>query len=174
MNDVKVERDAETGDTRPQVRAPAAPPKRNGARALLTLIAFAGLGPPAGAFAYTLGRAALGFALGEPIAFDAAFQDGRALAYPGSYYVGLVPAAVTGALVAGPVWLRGRAEWWLTALLALLASGAGAWYAARGLGPKLKPGDLPYLYGGFAAVSLAAATGCWWFASVFGIFRARG
>lgn len=147
--------------------------RRYPGRALLTLAAFALLGPPAGAFVYAIGRAILVFASGGPMEIGSIVPQGAALAYPASYFAGLVPAAVTGALVALGVWHRGRVGLRLASLFAVLGAIAGAWYAQRGLAARLKPADMPYLYAGFALVSLAATAVCWWVASAFGIFRDR-
>lgn len=143
------------------------------ARALLAWLMFALLGPPAGAFVYALGRAVLVFASGGPMELSSIVSQGMAFAYPASYFAGLVPAAVTGALVAIVVWQQGRAGLRLSSAFAVLGALAGAWYAQRGLGAKLKPEDLPYLYAGFIIVSLASCAVCWWVAGAFGIFRQK-
>ena len=162
----------EAADNGERVRRPAVQ-RRYPARALLTLVAFALLGPPSGAFVYAIGRVILIYASGGPMELGSILSQGMALAYPVSYFAGLVPAAVTGALVAIAVWSNGRAGLRLSSLFAVLGALAGAWYAQRGLAAKLKPGDVPYLYAGFLLVSLASAAVCWWVASAFGIFRDR-
>lgn len=151
------------------------PPSRAGrrypGRALLTLVVFAALGPPAGAFAFVFGRVLLEYASGGNLELGSIFSQGMALAYPASYFAGLVPAATTGVLVALPVWSKGRASLRLSLLCAVVGAVAGAWYAQRGLAAKLKPGDIPYLYAGFIIISLVSAAVCWWVGSAFGIFR---
>jgi hypothetical protein len=161
----------QSSDARPAKQSVVA--MRYPGRALFTLLIFALLGPPAGAFAYSIGRAILNFAAGGPLELGSILSQGMALAYPASYFAGFVPAVVAGGLIAIVVWLKGRAEYRRSCLITLAGALVGAWYAQRGLATRLKSDDLPYLYAGFISVSLASGSVCWWIANALGIFRQR-
>lgn len=106
-----------------------------------TLLVFVLAGPPIGALAFMAAIAAAGLASTDgATAMDAVWIMLFAVIYalPLSYLIGVMPAAIVGAIIAGWQAWRGPVAWWMAAAVGLAA---GLWLFSAGGGPFPSPSD---------------------------------